>query len=218
MLNKLLLIVLFFALVSCHKKPSACIDAPKDGVIKEQLKFVNCATNQGYVFWEFSDGQYSENFSPKVWFENSGDHTCTQFVYSDDGYRKDEISHNFTIWKQAIDSIVLVDCHYQILYNSGTGGLSDIAVLLGDVLSNETYENLNTNELPVKFTFPTVVFGNDFSKALIIDNSAGASADNEIQATAILKPNFEQNPFEYEISVPSESNYRKVLFYWHPEK
>jgi hypothetical protein len=96
-LNLFFLLIGFLLIVtSCNKRPDASTASDKrETTINDEIQFYNYSRN-GYSYqWDFGDGTFSDEFSPKKSYTTPGDYNVTLTVYSKK--KKKEASYTLPI-------------------------------------------------------------------------------------------------------------------------
>lgn len=101
-MSRRLLLIAFWAIIplisfSCLKKPDVAFTIqpeinPEAG---DELQFVNNTLNAKRYYWDFGNGETSEEYSPIVIFEKPGDYNVT--LVAEGALRSDSLTQSFLI-------------------------------------------------------------------------------------------------------------------------
>lgn len=92
------LLIVFPAITSCTKKPTACCNFSATDTVGQVISFSSsCSTDASKYTWEFGDGASSSDANPTHAYTKAGIYTVKFMAMSNDESKMDETSKPITI-------------------------------------------------------------------------------------------------------------------------
>jgi hypothetical protein len=204
-------------LLSCSKKPTACIDVLEENFNVKRVQLNSCAADAEYQIWTFEDETGIEGEKGSKWFHKEGYHSAKLTCYNKSGKKNDEISSTFFSGYKYLDSLIITGLSDDLFLNQQSNSFANLYVIYDHDTSNEVYSNATSADLPLIFTFK--------NEARIDQNETYIRLMDQRSQNEILK-SYEElmvhedytMPWEYKEGTPATTNYFLSNTYWHFNK
>lgn len=156
-MRKIIIIAFFIPIVtllsSCVKRPEACIIAADKNYAVQKVSLTSCSQNSAYDLWVFEDETGIEGEDGSRWFHLGGVQTIKLMSYSKNGRKTDETSTIISAGFKYLDSLVITQLSSDLFFLPGTSTPVNMRVIIDDIKSENVYNSVSYNDLPLTFYF-----------------------------------------------------------------